>query len=79
MAIHVERLVRKVVERHDFSADKAFQRQSREHIQSEAETGNVDHDIVGGEIVQHISLSHVAEVEVAGQSHKQTCDHRYGC
>ena len=35
----------------------------------------VDHDIIRGEIIQHIALSLIAEIEVPSQGHRKTCKH----
>ena len=36
---------------------------------------DVDHDIVGWEVVQHVAFGHVAECDVAAECHCQTCEH----
>lgn len=76
MAIRVERLVRKPIVVHDFSADEGLERQGGEHVQAKEEAGNVDHQVVPREVVQHIAPGLVTECEVARQRHDQTGDQR---
>ena len=63
------RLAGEVVLGHDFAANKALQRQSGDHVQPEAQARDVDHDVVCGEVVEHVALGHVAEGDVTAQRH----------
>lgn len=49
---------------HYFSANEAFQRQSSKHVESKAQSSNLNHHMtLGGEIVQHVSFRFVAKRE----------------
>jgi len=69
VAVGIVRLAGEVILGHDFAADEALQRQRGDHVQPEAEARDVDHDVVGGKVVEHIALGHVAEGDVAAQRH----------
>lgn len=62
MAIGIELLMREIIFRHDLPADEGLQGQCSEHVEAKAETGHVDHDVVGWEIVEHVSLGEGAKV-----------------
>lgn len=59
--MHVEWFARKPIVEHDFTAHKGFKWKCRKHIEAEAKTSNVDHYIVGREVVQDVALSFSAE------------------
>lgn len=61
MEVHVERLPGEPVIKHDFSTDEGFERESSEHVESETETRDVDHGVVGGEVVEDVALRKGAE------------------
>ena len=63
---------------HDLAADEAFERQGGEHVEAEAEAGNVDEDVVGGEVVQDVALGQGAEGKEAGQGHGEAGEHADG-
>lgn len=65
MAVWVVRLAGEVVFCHDLATDEAFQRESCDHVEAETETGDVDHDVFGWEVVQDVAFRHVAEGDVA--------------
>lgn len=75
MQVHVERIPGEPVVEHDLPTDKGFQRQSGEHVQPEAEAGDVDHGVVGGEVVEDVSEGAVAESQEADEGHEETGDH----
>jgi hypothetical protein len=56
MQIHVEGFTGEPVIEHYFSADECFERECREHVEAETKTGDVDHRVVGGEVVEDVSL-----------------------
>ena len=69
MAGQREGRVGKEVVLHHFAADKRFQRQRGQHVQAEAEAGDIDHGVVCREIVQHVAGRAIAEREEAGHAH----------
>lgn len=73
--VHVEGLAGKVVVEHDLAADKGLERQGREHVEAEAQPRDVDHGVVGGEVVEHIALRLVAEGEEPGERHDEAGHH----
>ena len=75
MEVHVERLAREPVIEHDFAANKGFQWESGEHVESETEAGDVHHDVVRREVVEYVALGKRAEGKEAGESHEQACYH----
>jgi len=75
MASLVVRLGRVVVVFHDFATDEAFERQRGQHIQAEAEAGDVDEEVVGGEVVEDVALCQIAKGEEAGESHGEAGEH----
>lgn len=51
---------------HDFSTDETFEWECREHIETEAEAGDLDHDVaLRGEVIEDVALCEVAEGEEA--------------
>lgn len=76
MATSTERRLGVVVILHDLSADKSLERKSCEHVEAEAETSNVDHEIVAGKVVEDIALCLIFESKESSQGHDQTKDHR---
>jgi len=79
VALRVEGFIGEVVVRHHLSADEGLEWQSRQHVESKAEPSDVDHDVVGREVVEHIALRFVAKGEVAGQGHDQARYHGNAC
>lgn len=79
VAIGVEVFGGKVVFCHDFSADEAFQWKCGEHVQAKAESSDVDHEVVVGEVVQNIALCLASKYQVPCEGHDETRNHRYGC
>lgn len=66
MAIWLIWLIGKVVVVHYFAAHEAFQRKGGEHIQTEAETGNLDHEVaLWREVVEDVAFREIAECEEA--------------
>lgn len=61
MEIHVEGFGGEVVVEHYFAAHECFEGKRGEHVESETETCYVDHDVVSGEVVEHVALGEVAE------------------
>lgn len=61
MQIHVKRLSWEPIVEHDFPTDERFEWQSRKHIESEAESCHVDHNVVGWEVVENISFGERTE------------------
>jgi len=49
------------------------------HIDSKAEPGDVDDEIVGTEVVQDISLGLVGENDVAGNGHEEAANETHAC
>lgn len=78
MSVHVEGLIREEVSHHNLAANKSLEGQCSEHVEAEAQTGNVDHGVVRGEVVQHISKCLVAKGEKSTESHDQTSEHGDG-
>lgn len=58
-------LVREPIIVHDFPTHKGFERQCCEHVETKEEAGDVDHDIVIGEVVQHIAEGFVTKGQVS--------------
>lgn len=61
MQVHVERFAGEPVIEHDFSADERFERESGQHVESEAETCDVDHCVVRWKIVEDVAFGFGAE------------------
>jgi len=78
MSIGLVGFVRKIVIVHNLTADKAFERESRKHIQAEAKSGNLDHDVtLRRKVVENIALGFVAKGEKASQRHDETSNARH--
>lgn len=60
---------------HHLAADERFEGKGREHVESEAETRDVHHGVVGGKVVEHVTFSLGAEGEEAGEGHEEACEH----
>ena len=75
MQVHVERLAREVVVEHDLAADEGLEGQGGEHVEAEAQAGHVDHDVVAGEIVEHVADGLVAKGEEARERHEHAGEH----
>ncbi|KFY44107.1 hypothetical protein V494_01632 [Pseudogymnoascus sp. VKM F-4513 (FW-928)] len=56
---------------HYLAADEGFQGEGGEHVQPEAESGEVDEGRVG-EVVKHVAVGEGAESEEAGEGHGET-------
>lgn len=56
---------------HDLAADESLEGHGGEHVEAEAEAGDVDHGVVAAEIVEHVAEGLVAEDEKAGQRHDE--------
>lgn len=69
-------LVERVLD--DLAADIVLERDRRRHVGAEAEAGNVDDPVVGGEIVQNVALRLVCEHEVARDGQQEAADQRHG-
>ncbi|KAF4625824.1 hypothetical protein G7Y89_g12339 [Cudoniella acicularis] len=61
MQVHVEGFVGEPVIEHDFAADEGFEGEGGEHVEAEAEAGDVHHGAVCGEVVEDVSLGEGAE------------------
>lgn len=61
MEVHVEGFVGEPVVEHYFAADECFKGEGGEHVEAETETSDVDHCIVGWEIVEDVALGEGAE------------------
>ena len=61
MQVHVEGLAWEPVVEDDLAADEGFEREGGEHVEAEAEAGDVDHRAVGGEVVEDVALGEGAE------------------
>lgn len=75
MQIHVEWLAGEVVVEHDLAAHKGLEGQCCEHVQAKAQPCNIDHGVVGWEVVEHIALCLVAKGEKPSQRQRQTGHH----
>ncbi|QSZ31574.1 hypothetical protein DSL72_001141 [Monilinia vaccinii-corymbosi] len=53
--VHVEGFVVEPVVEHDLAADEGFEGEGREHVEAEAEAGEVDERVGGGEVVEHVA------------------------
>lgn len=69
MQVHVEWIAGEVVVEHHFAADEGFEWESGEHVKSETEARDVDHCVVGGEVVEYVTLGEVAEGQEAREGH----------
>lgn len=74
----IEGLVGEPESDHDVAADEALERERRDHVEAEAEAGDVDHEVVGGEVVEHVALGGGPEGEEAGEGHGETGEHGDG-
>lgn len=58
---------------HDFSTDEAFERKCGEHIQPEAQTCNLDHEVaLRREVVQDITSRQISESQKSRKCHEKT-------
>ncbi|KAM0134030.1 hypothetical protein ACHAP3_005747 [Botrytis cinerea] len=55
MQMHVEWVAGEPVVEHDFATDECFEREGGEHVETEAETGEVDEGVCGGEVVEDVA------------------------
>jgi hypothetical protein len=66
MSIRLIRLLRKPEIVHNLSAHEAFQGEGSEHVEAEAETGDLDDGVaLGGEVVEDVAFCGGAEGEEA--------------
>lgn len=56
MKIHVEWFTREPIIEHYFATNEGFEREGSEHVEAKTETGDVDHCIVGREVVEDVAL-----------------------
>ncbi len=75
VAVRLVGLLREPVVVHHLPAHEALEGQGSEHVEAEAEARDVDQDVVGGEVVEHVALGQGAEAEEAGQSHAEAGEH----
>jgi hypothetical protein len=60
---------------HDLPTHKAFEGEGGEHVEAEAETGDLDDDVaLGGEVVENVAFCGGAESEEAGEGHNEAGD-----
>ena len=57
MQVHIERFAGEPAVEHYFAADEGFEREGGEHVQTKTEAGDIDHYVIGGEVVEDVSLS----------------------
>jgi hypothetical protein len=76
VSIGMKRLVCEPVFVHHLSAYKGFERQRGEHVEPEKETGNVHHQVVVREVVEHVAKRLVTKGEVARQCHNKARNQR---
>ena len=50
---------------HDFAADEGFEGERSEHVEAEEEAGNIDHQVVLREVVEHVAKRLVAKGQKA--------------
>lgn len=68
MPDHVMRRIWPEKRKHDFATDEGLERKGGEHIEAEAETGDLDGDVGGGgEVVEDVAGGERAEGEEAGE------------
>lgn len=65
VTLHREGSVRVKVRLHNLAADKRLQGHGGEHVEAEAQTCDVDHGVVAGEVVEDVAEGFVAEDEEA--------------
>lgn len=75
MPIRLIRFLWKPIIVHHLPADEAFERQGGEHVEAEAESGDVDQDVIGGEVIEDVSLCVGAEGEETGEGHGEAGEH----
>lgn len=78
MAVAVPSLAGEIVILHDLAADKRLERQRSQHVEPKAQARDVDEDIVGREVVEHVALGFVSEAEITAERHEETGDHGHG-
>lgn len=75
MHVHVEGLPREIVVEHDLAADKGFERECCQHVKTKAESCEVHHGVIGGEVVEHVAKRLVAKGEETGEGDKHAGEH----
>ena len=75
MSVHVEWFVGEKVSHHDFTTDKGLKGKCRKHVETEAETSNIDHGIVRRKVVENVAESFIAKGKETTESHDETCQH----
>jgi len=75
MSVRIPWLVRKPVIRHDLTADEGFEREGRQHVETETEARNIDHSVVCREVIEDVALGLVAKCQEARNSHGQAGQH----
>ncbi|TGO86853.1 hypothetical protein BPOR_0272g00110 [Botrytis porri] len=76
--MHVEWFAGKPVVEHYFATDEGFEGEGGEHVETKAETGEVDEGVCGGEVVKDVAKGFGAEGEEAREGHEETGDHGDG-
>lgn len=76
MAVGVVWLVRKVILVHDFTTHEGLEGKSGQHVQAEEEARDVDHEVILGEVVEHVAEGFVAKGEVARERHDKAGNER---
>lgn len=64
---------------HNLAADEGFEGQRGQHVQAKEKAGDVDHEIVVGEVIEQIAFCLVTKGKVAKKSHCQACNQRDSC
>lgn len=78
MPIWLVRFLGKPVVIHHLPTDETFKWQGSKHVKAKAESGDVDEDVVGGEIVEDVAFGEGAEGEEAGERHGEAGEHADG-
>lgn len=73
----MKRFIGKPVFVHDFTTHKSLEWQCGEHVEPEEEASDVHHQVVVGEVVEHVAQRLIAKGEIAGECHDKTCNTRY--
>jgi hypothetical protein len=75
MPIRMIGLLRKPEIVHDLPTHKAFEGEGGEHVEAEAETGDLDDDVAGGgKVVEDVAFCGGPKGEEAGEGHDEAGD-----
>lgn len=80
MTVWLVWLIREEVIIHDFSTDEALKWEGGKHVETEAEAGDLNHQMsLGGKVIEHITLGLISKGKEASKRDNQASYAGDGC